>query len=154
MPQVCPALALWFDSLVNLQRSQMDQCDLLSLMIKGMSVGVTVMHCFLIELPWSTQKDMACIHGKDIAKDLVLISTNGKTNCYLLLHVLLFQPERSRKWYGLKPRFPNKSVTSNVSKTATINNKEQTLSEIKHLEWKRFSHCLVRGFWVEHSMFS
>lgn len=114
--------------LVNLQRSQRYQRDLLSFMIKGMSVCVAIMHDSLIKLPWSSQKDVACVHGKDIAKDLVLISTNGKRNCELLLHILFtsfvqpFQPERSRKWFGLKPKFPDKSVSSNVSTTTTINN--------------------------------
>lgn len=100
--------------LMDLQWSQRDQCDFLSFMIKGMTVGVTIMHSFLIELQRSSKKDVACVHGK--------------RNRDLLFHVLFtgfvqpFQPKRSREWLGLKSKFPNKIVTSNVSTAATINN--------------------------------
>ena len=130
---------------MNLQRSQRYQRDLLSFMIKGMSVCVSIMHGSLIKLPWSSQKDVACVHGKDIAKDLILITANGKRDRDFLLYVLLssfiqpFQPERSREWSGLKSMIPNKCVNSNVSTAPTVGVKIVTTESISESSQKMSS---------------
>ena len=74
-------------------------------MIKGVTVGVSVMYSLFIKLPLSSKQNMACVHGQNVTKDLVLISSNSERDRDLFPDVLFpsvvqpFQSERSRKWF-------------------------------------------------------
>ena len=69
-------------------------------MDERVEIGVSLVHCILVELPRLSEQDVAGLHGDNVAKHLVLVLTDAERYDHLLAnknYALISKPPK-RVW--------------------------------------------------------